>query len=121
MELINQQSLKRTDNQFLALTHLSQLLTYITGFGGLVVPLVIWLTSKDSVNGMDEHGKSIVNFQLTMLLIFCISIPGIILFGLGILGILFVCAIGFILPIVNAVKAANGEAPSNFSTIRFIK
>ena len=120
MEIINQKSSQRTDNQLLALTHASQLLTYVTGFGGLIVPLVIWLSSKDSVSGMDEHGRSIINFQLSLLLWLAISIPAILLLGLGLLGILFVSVIGFILPIVNAVRAANGEAPSTFATINFI-
>lgn len=120
MEIINQKSVQRTDNQLLALTHLSQLLTYVTGFGGLIVPLVIWLSSKDKVAGMDEHGRSIVNFQLTMLLILAISIPAILLIGLGLLGFLFVGIVGFVLPIVNGVRAANGESPSTFATIKFI-
>lgn len=120
MEIINQKSVLRSDNQLLALTHASQLLTYLTGFGGLIVPLVIWLSSKDTVIGMDEHGRSIINFQLTMLLILAISVPAILLLGLGLLGFLFVGMIGFILPIVNAVRAANGESPSTFATINFI-
>jgi len=119
MEIITRET-KRTDNSLLAITHLSQLLYYITGFGGLIVPLVIWLSSKDRVKGMDEHGKSIINFQLTLLLIIVISIPGILLFGLGILGLIYVGIIGFVFPIVNAVRAANGDAPSNFMTIQFV-
>lgn len=111
---------QRTDTQLLVITHLSQLLTYITGFGGLIVPLIIWLTKKDEVVGMDEHGKSIINFQLTMWLLALISIPGILLLGLGILSLIFVGIVSFIIPIVNAVKASNGEAPSYFCTIRFI-
>lgn len=120
MEIINQKSIQRTDNQLLALTHASQLLTYITGFGGLIVPLIIWLSAKDSVEGMDEHGRSIVNFQLTLLLFLILSIPAILLFGLGLLGMLFIGIVGFILPIVNAVRAANGESPNLFATIKFI-
>lgn len=120
MEIINQKAMQRTDNQLLAVTHASQLLTYLTGFGGLIVPLVIWLSSKESVQGMDAHGRSIINFQLTMLLVLAISVPAILLLGLGLLGFLFVGVIGFILPIVNTVKAANGESPSHFATIRFI-
>lgn len=112
---------KRIDPGLLAVTHLLQLLTYVTGFGGLIVPLILWLTQKDKVAGMDEHGKSIVNFQLTLLIIAIASIPGILLLGLGILGLIFVGVVGFIIPIVNAIKAYNGESPSHFCTIRFIK
>ena len=119
MEVINNNA-KRIDTQLLVITHLSQLLTYVTGFGGLIVPLIIWLTQKDKVHGMDEHGKAIVNFQLSMILIAIISIPGILLLGLGILMLIVVGVLSFVLPIVNAVRANNGESPSYFMTIRFI-
>lgn len=119
MEVINQTALRK-DNSLLAITHLTQLLHYVTGFGGFIVPLVIWLTSKNNVEGMDEHGKSIINFQLSLLLYIIISIPAILLLGLGILGLIGVGIIGFILPIINAVKAANGEPPSYFLTLRIV-
>lgn len=121
MEIINQnQNVVRKDNTLLSIMHLSQLLHYVTGFGGFVVPLIIWLTSRKTVEGMNEHGKSAVNFQLSLLLYIIISIPAILLLGLGILGLIGVAILGFVLPIVNAVKASNGESPSNFLTIPFI-
>ncbi len=119
MEVINHKAV-RTDNTLLAVTHLTQLLGYVIGFGSLIVPLIIWLSSKDRVEGMNEHGKAIINFQISLILYIIISIPAILLLGLGILGLIGVAIIGFILPIVNAVKAANGESPSHFMTIRFI-
>ena len=119
MEVINQTNMRR-DTNLLVVTHLSQLLYYVTGFGGLVVPLILWLTQRDKIIDMDEHGKAIVNFQITLILITLLCIPGIFLFGLGILGFIYVGIIGFIIPIVNAVKASQGESPSYFSTIRFI-
>tara|TARA_R100000306_G_scaffold5149_1_gene7586 strand:+ start:14986 stop:15348 length:363 start_codon:yes stop_codon:yes gene_type:complete len=119
MEVINHTA-KRTDNQLLVIAHVSQLLTYVTGFGGLIVPLVIWLTQKDKVIGMNEHGKAIVNFQLTLILLTIISIPAILLLGLGILMLIFIGIVAFVLPIVNAVRASNNESPSFFMTIRFI-
>jgi uncharacterized Tic20 family protein len=120
MEVINQTTAMRTDRQLLVITHLSQLLHYIIGFGGFITPLIIWLTSKDNVEGMNEHGKSIVNFQLSMLLYIILSIPAILLLGLGIITLIGVGILGFVLPIVNAVRAANGEPPSYFMTISFI-
>ena len=120
MELISQVE-KRTDNGLLAVTHLCQLISYVFGFGGLIVPLVLWLIQKDKIEGMDEHGKSILNFQLSLILYIIIGIPAIFILGLGILFLVATAIIGFVLPIVNAIRAANGEAPSYFMTIRFVK
>jgi uncharacterized Tic20 family protein len=61
MEQYNQ-DFKEVDNNMLVATHLCQLLTFVSGFGGLVAPLVLWLTQKDKVASMDIQGKQIVNF-----------------------------------------------------------
>jgi len=119
MEVLNHTE-KRTDTQLLVVTHLTQLLYYVTGFGGLIVPLIIWLTQKDKVVGMDEHGKAIVNFQISLILFTIISIPAILLLGLGILMLIALCILGFVIPVINAIKASNGESPTYFLTIRFI-
>lgn len=119
MEVINSTALRK-DNTLLAITHLTQLLHYVTGFGGFLVPLIIWLSSRKGVEGMDEHGKSIINLQLSLLLYIILSIPAILLLGFGILTLIGTGILGFVLPIVNAVKAANGEKPSYFLTIPFI-
>ena len=119
MEIISQNT-KKVDNQLLMLTHLSQLLSYVTGFGGFVVPLIVWLTKKDEIEEMDTHGKSIINFQITMFILAMISIPLIFAFGLGILSLIFVGVVSFVIPIVNAIKASNGEAPSSFCAYPFI-
>ncbi len=114
-------SLKRTDNQLILITHLSQLLNYITGFGGLIAPLIIWVTQKEKVNGMDLHGKAIINFQLSMLLYSLISVPLILALGLGFIMLIIIAIIAFVFPIINAVKASNGELPSYPLSINFVK
>ena len=119
MQVLSQNA-QKVDTQLLMLTHLSQLLSYVTGFGGFVVPLIIWLTKKEDIADMDEHGKSIINFQITMFIIAAISVPLIFAFGLGILSLIFVGIVSFVIPIVNAIKASNGEAPSLFCTYPFI-
>ncbi|WP_297707806.1 DUF4870 domain-containing protein [uncultured Eudoraea sp.] len=119
MEVLNQTTL-RTDRQLLVITHLTQLLNYVIGFGGLITPLILWLTSKNTVEDMDEHGKAIINLQLSLLLYIVLSIPAILLLGLGILTLIGTGILGFVLPIVNAVRASNGESPSYFMTIPFI-
>lgn len=65
----------KKDNQLIVITHLSQLLALITRFGSLIFPLMIWITQKEKVCNMDSHGKSFVNFQLSLIVYFIICIP----------------------------------------------
>ena len=116
----NYHTLKRTDHQLLMITHLSQLLTYVTGFGGLIAPLILWITQKEKVDGMDEHGKSILNFQLSIIVYCILSIPLMLAFGLGLLLLILVGILAFIMPIINAIKASNGELPSYPLSINFV-
>ena len=118
MELVNKNAVAvREYRNLLVITHLSQYLDFVTGFGGLLVPLVIWLTTKDTVIGMNEHGKSVINFQLSLILYLII---GILLFGLGILLLVFAGILSLVMPAINSIRASNGESPSYFGTIRFI-
>lgn len=122
MEVINPNTgtTLRNDNQLLVITHLSQLLTYITGFGGLLVPLILWAVNKDRISGMDAHGKQIINFQLSMILYALICIPLILALGLGILGLIVVCILSLVFPIINAVNASNQKPISYPLTIKFL-
>ncbi|WP_345276722.1 DUF4870 domain-containing protein [Litoribaculum gwangyangense] len=110
----------RQDNQLLVITHLSQLITLITGFGSLILPLILWLTQKDKVYQMDEHGKNIVNFQLSLIVYCLLCIPLILFFGLGILGFIILGIISVIFPIINAIKASRGENPTYPLSLNFI-
>ncbi|WP_040282127.1 DUF4870 domain-containing protein [Psychroserpens damuponensis] len=109
----------RQDNQLLVITHLSQLLTFITGFGGLIVPLVIWASQKENVYNMDEQGKNIVNFQLSLLVYSIICIP-LVFVIVGIFGLLALCLVSFIFPIMNAIRASHGESPKYPLSLNFI-
>ncbi len=111
----------REDNQMLVLTHLSQLLDLITAIGGFIVPLILWLTQKDKVYGMDVHGKMILNFQISIFIYSIFCIPLIFLFGLGIFLLIGIAIIAIIFPIINAIKVSNGEIPSYPFSIEFIK
>lgn len=111
----------KEDKQLLILTHLSQLLDLITGIGGFVVPLILWLTQKEKVLGMDTHGKMILNFQISMFIYSLISIPLILLFGLGVLLLAAIALLVLIFPIINAIKVSNDEIPSYPLSIEFLK
>ena len=78
----------KENRQLLVFTHLSQLLDFVTGIGGFIVPLLLWLVKKDEIFDMDRHGKAIINFRISMFLYLLICIPFVLLFGLGLLGYL---------------------------------
>lgn len=111
----------RENRQLLTLTHLSQLLCFVSGIGGFVVPLIVWLTQRDSIYKLDEHGKSILNFQISTFLLTLLCIPLILVFGLGLLGLLIIPIFLLIFPIINAVKASNGEPPYYPLSIAFLR
>jgi len=111
----------REDRQLLMLTHLSQLLDFVTGIGGFVAPLILWILKKEKFLGMDFHGKAILNFRISMFLYVLICIPFVIFFGLGFIGLIVLGIIYLIYPIINAVKANNGEMIHYPLSIQFIK
>lgn len=111
----------KEDKQLLVITHLTQLLDFITGIGGFIVPLVLWLTKKDEIVGMDQHGKAIINFRISMFIYILICIPLILLLGLGIIGLIAIGIFYLVFPIINAIKASNNEAPNYPFSIQFIK
>ncbi|MDD7887799.1 DUF4870 domain-containing protein [Flavivirga sp. 57AJ16] len=110
----------RQDNQLLVITHLSQLITLITGFGSLLLPLVLWLTQREKIYQMDAHGKNIINFQLSLIVYCLMCIPLILLFGLGFLGLIILGIISIVFPIVNAVKASRGEVSTYPLSFNFV-
>ena len=99
----------KENRQLLVFTHLSQLLDFVTGIGGFIVPLLLWLVKKDEVFDMDRHGKAILNFRISMFLYLLICIPFVLLFGLGLLGFIAIGLFYIIFPIINAVRASNNQ------------
>lgn len=104
--------MKKEDKQLLVLTHLSQLISLVIGFGSLILPLILWASQKERIFNMDSQGKSILNFQLSLIIYAIVCVPLILLFGLGILGLISIAIISIVFPIINAIKVNNGEQPS---------
>lgn len=94
-----------TENSYLMLMHLSQLLGLAIPLAGFVAPVIMWITNKDTNASVDLHGKNILNFTISYLIysaVLAITIIGIpLLFVLGIVYIVFV--------VMAALKANNGE------------
>lgn len=81
-------------------THLGTFLGYFFPFANLFVPLIIWQSNKESAF-IDKHGKSVMNFQLSL---FLYHLAGLI--------ILLVFFLKNILELIG-YTVNNGEAFSN--------
>lgn len=53
------------ERQWAMFAHLSILSLYLTGFGYLIGPIVVWLLKRDASAFVDESGKEAVNFALS--------------------------------------------------------
>ena len=108
------------ERQWALICHLSALSGYLIPFGHLIAPIVIWSMKKDEMPMVDEHGKEVINFQISMTIwfiiagIFVIVLIGIpILIGLAVLNLIFI--------IIGAIKADSGVLYHYPLTVRFIK
>lgn len=90
------------------LLHLSQLLGYVAPVLGWVVPVIIWQVKKDEMPLIDAHGKNVVNWLLSSLIYWTISvILAFVLIGIPML--ILMGALVIIFPIIGAIKGNNGE------------
>ena len=104
--------------------HASALLTFIVPIPGasIVAPLIVWLMKKDTMPFVDHHGKEAVNFNISFLIWTVLAfIVGFLLFVVGLfLTVPLVAITWFVLVIMAAVKASNGEWYRYPFTIRFV-
>ncbi|GAK92921.1 hypothetical protein JCM19298_3409 [Nonlabens ulvanivorans] len=56
---------KLEDRQFLMFFHLSVLSGIFIPIGNIILPLVLWLTKKDKIQGLQKIGARLLNFQIT--------------------------------------------------------
>lgn len=111
----------KEDKQLLVLTHLSQLLDLVTGLGGTIAPIIIWAVKKDEIYDLDQQGKAIINFRISMFIYALICIPLVFALGLGVLGFIAIGILTIVFPIVNAIRVNNNQEPNYPLSIQFLK
>ncbi|HKM45429.1 MAG TPA: DUF4870 domain-containing protein [Dysgonamonadaceae bacterium] len=106
-----------TERTYLMLMHLSQFASWLIPLVGIVIPILMWTTNKDTNAEVDRHGKNILNFTISYA-IYSIALF-IIILGIPFLFVLF--AIYAVAVIIASIKASNGEYWQYPLTIQFIK
>ena len=102
------------------LCHFSTYIGFIFPFGNIIVPLIIWLSKREDLPLVEDQGREVLNFQISMTIYFIISgILCIILIGIPILIGLII--FNFIITIVAAISANDGKYYRYPINLRLIK
>jgi uncharacterized protein len=100
--------LSETERNWAMLCHLSAFAGFFFPFGGIIGPLICWLSRKDESTWVNENGKSSLNFQLSILLYFVLVFPlCFILVGIP-FAIALVC-LKVVCVIIASIRASKGE------------
>ena len=105
---------------FTILMHLSVFAGMIIPMGGIVLPLVMWLTNKEKSDLIDAHGKNIMNWMISSF-IYAIASVILMIVGVGFLMIIALVILSLVFTIMGAVKASNDEVFKYPLAIEFIK
>jgi len=118
-----QNDLRPEDKNWAMLAHLLTLLGYVMLYGNWIPPLVIYLTKKDSSPFVAGEARESLNFQITVFLALVLPLPLaclIITIPFILLWIVLVLLAQMLLPILAAVKAADGVAFRYPLTLRLV-
>ena len=100
--------------------HFSLLAGYVAPIAGLIAPIIIWQVQKDKLPGIDEHGKVVVNWLISLILYLILSALLLFIFiGIPMLIVLIVATIIF--PIIGGIKANDGQLWKYPLSIPFFK
>jgi len=102
------------------LCHFSAFTGLIFPFGNFLAPLIIWLTKKEELPFVEDQGKEVLNFQISMTIYLLISgILCIILIGIPI--VIGLIIFSFIITIIAAISANDGKSYRYPINLRLIK
>jgi uncharacterized Tic20 family protein len=112
--------MSESKNNDAVICHLIGLAGMIFPLGSILGPLIFWLIKKDQSPEVDLHGKEALNFGIsyTIYFIVCFFLMAVLL---GFFLLPMVTVAYFVLLIVAAVKASNGEAYRYPYIFRFVK
>jgi uncharacterized Tic20 family protein/DNA-binding transcriptional regulator YiaG len=125
------------DKGFLVSFNLSALSFLVLPLGGILVPLIIWISKKDKIKGVNDLAKNLLNFQITWLILLFLGFPlAIFLLPLvpdsflnqpGAVALLWIflviilCVYNLVLIVVNSIRINKGKPAVYFPAIPFLK
>ena len=113
---------------YAALIHLSPIIGSLLS-GGLLnflLPLILWLIRRNEHVFIDETGKEVVNFQISLLIYYVVGIAlAIATLGLGLIILiplwLILSVLTIIFAVIGAIQASDGKIYRYPLNLRLIK
>ncbi len=99
----------KSERQWAMGCHLIALAGHLLPIASIIGPLVLWLIKREDGAFIDEQGKESLNFQISILVYYCISFVLIPLLGLGLLLLGVVAVFDLVCILVAAVKVSEGR------------
>lgn len=92
---------------FSSMLHISQFAGLLIPFAGFILPIVMWIAGRDDSKVVDEHGRAVINWMIS--LIIYLSISGLlVVIGIGLIGLFALLILNVIFVIKGAIKANDG-------------
>jgi len=109
-----------SERSFAMITHLSLIAAHFTGLL-VVIPLIMWLIKRHESTFIDDHGKEVVNFQIS-LVIYALIVTAVTILtcGVGAIAFIAIYVLAVVGMIMGAVAANRGEIYRYPATMRFI-
>ncbi len=96
------------EKEFCTLMHIAQFAGMIVPLAGFVLPIVMWQIGKDDSETVNQHGKMIANWMVS-LIIYSIISSILIFIGIGVVLLIACCIVNLIFVIKGAIAANKGE------------
>ena len=100
--------------------HLSQFCGYVIPLAGLIVPIVLWQMKKSDSQIIDKHGRIVVNWLISEVIYWVISIP-LCFIIIGVPLVIALVVVGIVFPIIGGIKAYNGQVWPYPLSIKFFR
>lgn len=110
-----------SERTYAMLIHLSLLLAGPAPVLSLVAPLIMWQVKKADSAFIDDHGREAVNFHISVLLYGLLSLPFVLLCGVGAVPLTAAYALGVIGIVLSSIASRKGEYYRYPMCLRFLK
>jgi uncharacterized Tic20 family protein len=112
--------LSEKERNWSMICHLSAFASYFFPFGGIIGPLICWLSKRDESVWINLNGRNALNFNLSILLYTVLAIP-LCFIIIGIPIIMALATLKIVCIIIGSIKASKGQLFKYPLSIPFIQ